>query len=100
MQGLIGEKERDYSRRTGKIKKLLEENQNNYKRSNRIIVETINVIKPNLDSAQREYLTPHFIIHCWIFFFFSFVHKHYIVKIYAALDLIIKSQNKRSNTRL
>ncbi|NXX11125.1 FIBA protein, partial [Podargus strigoides] len=53
MQGLIDETDQDYSHRTDKIKKLLAENQNNYKKSNRIIVETINELKPNLDSAQQ-----------------------------------------------
>ncbi|XP_009281595.1 PREDICTED: fibrinogen alpha chain [Aptenodytes forsteri] len=53
MQGLIDETDQDYSHRIDKIKKLLAENQNNYKKSNRIIVETINVLKPNLDSAQQ-----------------------------------------------
>ncbi|NWI62841.1 FIBA protein, partial [Todus mexicanus] len=53
MQGLIDETDRDYSHRIDKIKKLLTENQNNYKKSNRIVVETINVLKPNLDSAQQ-----------------------------------------------
>ncbi|KFZ54735.1 Fibrinogen alpha chain, partial [Antrostomus carolinensis] len=53
MQGLIDEADQDYSHRIDKIRKLLAENQNNYKKSNRIIVETINVLKPNLDSAQQ-----------------------------------------------
>ncbi|KFP41839.1 Fibrinogen alpha chain, partial [Chlamydotis macqueenii] len=53
MQGLIDETDQDYSHRIDKIKKLLAENQNNYKKSNRVIVEAINVIKPNLDSAQQ-----------------------------------------------
>lgn len=64
MQGLIDETDQDYSHRIDKIKKLLAENQNNYKRSNRIIVETIDTLKPSLDNAQREYLAPSFIIHC------------------------------------
>lgn len=62
MQGLIDETDQDYSKRIDKIKKLLAENQNNYKKSNRVIVETINVLKPNLDSAQGEYLAPSFLI--------------------------------------
>ncbi|NWU55228.1 FIBA protein, partial [Dromas ardeola] len=53
MQGLIDETDQDYNHRIDKIKKLLAENQNNYKKSNRIIVETINVLKPNLDIAQQ-----------------------------------------------
>ncbi|NXO13404.1 FIBA protein, partial [Oriolus oriolus] len=53
MQGLIDEKDQDFSQRIDKIKKLLSDNQNNYKRSNQIIVETVNVLKPNLDSAQQ-----------------------------------------------
>ncbi|NXH14654.1 FIBA protein, partial [Bucco capensis] len=53
MQGLIDETDQDYSHRIEKIKQLLAENQNNYKKSNRIIVETVNVVKPNLDSAQQ-----------------------------------------------
>ncbi|NWR74119.1 FIBA protein, partial [Centropus unirufus] len=53
MQGLIDETDHDFNHRIDKIKKLLAENQNNYKKSNRIIVETINVLKPNLDSAQQ-----------------------------------------------
>ncbi|NXG56753.1 FIBA protein, partial [Hemiprocne comata] len=54
MQGLIDETEQDYSHRIDKIRKLLAENQNNYKKSNRIVVETINSLKPNLDSAQQN----------------------------------------------
>ncbi|KAM9026724.1 fibrinogen alpha chain [Ara ararauna] len=53
MQGLIDETDQDYSHRIDKIRKLLLENQNNYKKSNRIVVETVNVLKPNLDSAQK-----------------------------------------------
>ncbi|KAM6313658.1 fibrinogen alpha chain [Aegotheles albertisi] len=53
MQGLIDETDHDYSHRIDKIKKLLTENQNNYKKSNRIIMETINVLKPNLDRDQQ-----------------------------------------------
>ncbi|NXM72574.1 FIBA protein, partial [Serilophus lunatus] len=53
MQGLIDETDKDYSRRIDKIKKLLEDNQNNYKKSNQIIMETVNVLKPNLDNAQK-----------------------------------------------
>lgn len=64
MQGLIDETDQDYSHRIDKIRKLLLENQNNYKKSNRIVVETVNVLKPNLDSAQSEYLALSFIIHC------------------------------------
>ncbi|KFP80252.1 Fibrinogen alpha chain, partial [Acanthisitta chloris] len=53
MQGLIDEADRDYSHKIDKIRKLLAENQNNYKKSNQIIVETVNVLKPNLESAQQ-----------------------------------------------
>ncbi|XP_010218909.1 PREDICTED: fibrinogen alpha chain [Tinamus guttatus] len=53
MQGLIDETDQDYSHRIDKIKKLLADNQNNYKTSNRVIVETINVLKPNLESALQ-----------------------------------------------
>uniref|UniRef100_A0A8C5TWX4 Fibrinogen alpha chain n=1 Tax=Malurus cyaneus samueli TaxID=2593467 RepID=A0A8C5TWX4_9PASS len=53
MQGLIDEKDQEYSRRIDRIKKLLSDNQNNYKKSNQIIVETVNVLKPSLDSAQQ-----------------------------------------------
>nr|XP_025975939.1 fibrinogen alpha chain [Dromaius novaehollandiae] len=53
MQGLIDETDQDYSHRIDKIKKLLADNQNNYKTSNQIIVETINILKPKLDSAQE-----------------------------------------------
>ncbi|XP_013807063.1 fibrinogen alpha chain [Apteryx mantelli] len=53
MQGLIDDTDQDYSHRIDKIKKLLADNQNNYKTSNRIIVETINLLKPKLDSAQQ-----------------------------------------------
>lgn len=63
MQGLIDEKDQDFSHRIDKIKKLLSDNQNSYKKSNQIITETVNVLKPNLDSAQRECLAPSFIIH-------------------------------------
>ncbi|KFU88323.1 Fibrinogen alpha chain, partial [Chaetura pelagica] len=54
IQGLIDETQQDYSHRIDKIKKLLAENENNYKKSNRIVVETINTLKPNLDSAQQN----------------------------------------------
>ncbi|XP_051473381.1 fibrinogen alpha chain [Apus apus] len=54
IQGLIDETEQDYSHRIDKIKKLLAENENNYKKSNRVVVETINTLKPNLDSAQQN----------------------------------------------
>ncbi|XP_009478301.2 fibrinogen alpha chain [Pelecanus crispus] len=53
MQGLIDETDQDYNHRIDKIKNLLAENQNNYKKSNQIIVTTINGVKPNLDSAQQ-----------------------------------------------
>ncbi|NWW95279.1 FIBA protein, partial [Rhynochetos jubatus] len=53
MQGLIDETDQDYSHRIDKIRKLITENQNNYKKSNQIIVETINVLKPSLESAQQ-----------------------------------------------
>ncbi|NXP43768.1 FIBA protein, partial [Heliornis fulica] len=53
MQGLIDETDQDYSHRIDKIKKLLSENQNNYKKSNQIIVDTISIQKPNLDRAQQ-----------------------------------------------
>ncbi|NWI73625.1 FIBA protein, partial [Dryoscopus gambensis] len=53
MQGLINKKDQDFSKRIEKIKKLLSDNQNNYKKSNQIVVETVNVLKPNLDSAQQ-----------------------------------------------
>ncbi|NXN97174.1 FIBA protein, partial [Rhinopomastus cyanomelas] len=53
MQGLIDETDQDYSHRTDRIKKLLAENQNNYKKSNQIVTETVNMLKPNLDSAQQ-----------------------------------------------
>ncbi|NXM60849.1 FIBA protein, partial [Illadopsis cleaveri] len=53
MQGLIDEKDQEYSHRIDKIKKLLSDNQSNYKKSNQIIEETVNALKPNLDSAQE-----------------------------------------------
>ncbi|NXP01798.1 FIBA protein, partial [Certhia brachydactyla] len=53
MQGLIDEKDQEYSNRIDKIKKLLSDNQNNYKKSNQIIMETVNTLKPNLDSAHE-----------------------------------------------
>ncbi|NWZ01124.1 FIBA protein, partial [Loxia curvirostra] len=53
MQGLIEEKDQEFSQRIEKIKKLLSDNQNNYKKSNELIVETVNALKPNLDSAQE-----------------------------------------------
>uniref|UniRef100_H1A5J9 Fibrinogen alpha chain n=1 Tax=Taeniopygia guttata TaxID=59729 RepID=H1A5J9_TAEGU len=53
MQGLIDEKDQEFSHRIDKIKKLLSDNQNNHKKSNQIIVETVNALKPNLDSAQE-----------------------------------------------
>uniref|UniRef100_A0A8C3TXV0 Fibrinogen alpha/beta/gamma chain coiled coil domain-containing protein n=1 Tax=Catharus ustulatus TaxID=91951 RepID=A0A8C3TXV0_CATUS len=40
MQGLIDEKDQEFSRRIDRIKKLLSDNQNSYKKSNQIIVET------------------------------------------------------------
>ncbi|XP_062430726.1 fibrinogen alpha chain [Rhea pennata] len=53
MQGLIDETDQDYNHRIDKIKKLLADSQNNYKKSNQIIVQTVNVLKPDLDSAQQ-----------------------------------------------
>uniref|UniRef100_A0A493TT74 Fibrinogen alpha chain n=1 Tax=Anas platyrhynchos platyrhynchos TaxID=8840 RepID=A0A493TT74_ANAPP len=53
IQGLIDDVDQDNSHRIDKIRQLLADNQNNYKTSNRIIVETINVIKPGLEGAQQ-----------------------------------------------
>lgn len=63
MQGLIDEKDQEFGHRIDKIKRLLSDNQNSYKKSNQIIVETVNALKPNLESAQGEYLAPSFMIH-------------------------------------
>ncbi|NXI61718.1 FIBA protein, partial [Anseranas semipalmata] len=53
IQGLIDDTDQDNSHRIDKIRQLLADNQNNYKKSNRIIVETINVLKPGLEGAQQ-----------------------------------------------
>ncbi|NXT78949.1 FIBA protein, partial [Zapornia atra] len=53
MQGLIDETDQDYSHRIDKIKRLLAENQNSFKKSSQIVVDTINLQKPNLDKAQQ-----------------------------------------------
>ncbi|NWH34575.1 FIBA protein, partial [Chloropsis hardwickii] len=53
MQGLINGKDQEFGKRIDKITKLLSHNQNNYKTSNEVIVETVNALKPNLDSAQK-----------------------------------------------
>ncbi|NWV29365.1 FIBA protein, partial [Origma solitaria] len=53
MQGLIDEKDQEYSRRIDKIKKVLSDNESNYKKANQIIEETVNVLKPSLDNAQQ-----------------------------------------------
>ncbi|NWV36204.1 FIBA protein, partial [Grantiella picta] len=53
IQGLIDEKDREYGHRTDKIKKVLSDSESNYKSANRIIEETVNVLKPRLDNAQQ-----------------------------------------------
>ncbi|KAM6269831.1 fibrinogen alpha chain [Porphyrio hochstetteri] len=53
MQGLIDETDQDYSHRIDKIKRLLAENQNNFKKSSQVVVDTINLQKPGLDKAQQ-----------------------------------------------
>ncbi|NXC38651.1 FIBA protein, partial [Penelope pileata] len=53
MQGLIDDTDQDNSHRIDKIRQLLTDNQNTYKNSNRVIVETINIIKPGLEGAQQ-----------------------------------------------
>ncbi|NXA72125.1 FIBA protein, partial [Thryothorus ludovicianus] len=53
MQGLIDEKDQEYSHRIDKIKKLLSDNQNKYKTSNDIIVELVKFIKRDVDNAQE-----------------------------------------------
>lgn len=80
--------DQDNSHRIDKIRQLLADNQNNYKTSNRVIVETINVIKPGLEGAQRKYLSQFYI--SWLIFLC--VHKQYLVKIYAVLALIFKTE--------
>lgn len=84
--------DQDNSHRIDKIRQLLADNQNNYKTSNRIIVETINVLKPGLEGAQRKYLTQFYNS----LLIFLCVRKQYLAKIYAVLALIIKSQNKHN----
>ncbi|XP_072192377.1 fibrinogen alpha chain [Excalfactoria chinensis] len=53
MQGLIDDTDQDNSHRIDKIRQLLADSQNNYKTSNRVIVETINILKPGLEGAQQ-----------------------------------------------
>ncbi|NWI97632.1 FIBA protein, partial [Pitta sordida] len=53
MLGLIDATDKDYNHRIEKIRKLLADNQNKYKSSNQIIVETVNLLKPNLENAQE-----------------------------------------------
>lgn len=63
MQGLIDDTIQDNTHRIDKIRQQLAASQNNYKTSNRVIVETINILKPGLEGAQRKY-PPSFIICC------------------------------------
>ncbi|NXJ08539.1 FIBA protein, partial [Odontophorus gujanensis] len=53
MQGIIDDTNLDNNHRIDKIKQQLADSQNNYKTSNRVIVETINIIKPGLEGAQQ-----------------------------------------------
>jgi len=63
MQGIIDDTDQNYSQRIDNIRQQLADSQNKYKTSNRVIVETINILKPGLEGAQRKY-SPSFIIHC------------------------------------
>lgn len=55
MQGIIDDTDQNYSQRIDKIRQQLADSQNKYKTSNRVIVETINILKPGLEGAQRKY---------------------------------------------
>lgn len=55
MQGIIDDTDQKYSQRIDKIRQQLADSQNKYKTSNRVIVETINILKPGLEGAQRKY---------------------------------------------
>uniref|UniRef100_A0A8C0FZH4 Fibrinogen alpha/beta/gamma chain coiled coil domain-containing protein n=1 Tax=Chelonoidis abingdonii TaxID=106734 RepID=A0A8C0FZH4_CHEAB len=52
MQGLIDETDKDFHHRIQRIRELLLDNENKYKKSNVLTVETINFLKGNLASAQ------------------------------------------------
>jgi len=55
MQGIIDDTDQNYSQRIDNIRQQLADSQNKYKTSNRVIVETINILKPGLEGAQRKY---------------------------------------------
>lgn len=55
MQGLIDETDKDFHHRIQRIRNLLLDNENKYKQSNVLTVETINFLKGNLISAQGKY---------------------------------------------
>lgn len=58
MQGLIDETDQDFNERINAIRRLLADNQNNYKKSNALGQQTINFLKSNLINEQREYYYP------------------------------------------
>lgn len=53
MQGIIDDTDQNYSQRIDNIRQQLADSQNKYKTSNRVIVETINILKPGLEGAQQ-----------------------------------------------
>uniref|UniRef100_A0A8C8RSM4 Fibrinogen alpha chain n=1 Tax=Pelusios castaneus TaxID=367368 RepID=A0A8C8RSM4_9SAUR len=54
MQGLIDDNDKDFHHRIQKIRNLLLDNENKYKKSNVLTVETINILKGNLVSAVES----------------------------------------------
>ncbi|KAM7168637.1 fibrinogen alpha chain [Macrochelys suwanniensis] len=54
MQGLIDETDKDFHHRIQRIRNLLLDNENKYKKSNVLTVETITFLKGNLASAQES----------------------------------------------
>nr|XP_006111615.1 fibrinogen alpha chain [Pelodiscus sinensis] len=54
MQGLIDETDKDFHHRIQRIRNLLLDNENKYKKSNVLTVETINFLKGNLASALES----------------------------------------------
>lgn len=58
MQGLIDEADHDFHDRINKLKKMLSENQNSYKKAVIVKQETIDILSQNLVNEQGKY-HPH-----------------------------------------
>ncbi|XP_065261398.1 fibrinogen alpha chain [Emys orbicularis] len=54
MQGLIDETDKDFHHRIQRIRNLLLDNENKYKKSNVLTVETINILKGNVASGHES----------------------------------------------